>query len=1140
MRFLSSLAFCLGFVSAVSGATFGTVVPITGGAADFVIDEPRGRLYLTNTNSDRVEVYSIAQRRFLTPIRVESQPLGIAMSRNGATVYVACHNGSSLIEIDAEALAVRSRVSLPARPEGVAVGFDERVLITTVGTGQNNLFNVLLVYTPNAGPGEQALSAVPVAPPAPANPLLPPNNFGRGGLISRSFLDSSRDGRFIIGMNVPNAQARAVFVYEVASGTVLRSRTIAGVSSVLSVAPDGTKFMAGLTLFDTETLTILAQQNAANAPYPFPQGTNFNLQQNQGGSVFTPDGGRIYSAFNFVPVQNPPARPNVSQLMISDPDNLLIETGIQLNENIAGKIDITTDGATIYALSESGFLIIPVSQLRDNPIAEVETAAKLLTNDQCGVFADQRTGVIAVRNGGRGRITAQAQLLQTAPAGPGGLGGIGGPGAGLPGGGAIIIIPPIPLPGGGAGGGVGGGGAVGGGAAAGGNNAQNAVLTTAPRSRTIPTPEGVNFEFSFNPINRSLGTISPTHTYTIQSNEAVNIPNAVRIYQNNRNTESRGDIVAIDSGLSANEGLLDILHDQARQRVYIANSGKNRIEVFDTRSKTLLAPIKVGQLPHSMALSPDGFYLYVANSGAETISVVDLDSRETVGRIRFPATPFNNNAPLVRPELIASGLRGPLVLMSDGTLWRIVGNQAVPRTFNTGVIPVTQGRQIIAGPARTMASSPGGETIMVLANNGFAYLYDANQDDFVASRQVVAAPITGYYGPVAVGPRGQYYLVNGFVLNAALTQIGTAGTTAAPGPVRPGQAPVTVTRPVASVSPVGATTFARWVQPVIAQGAANVVQGLTDAGNIEIVDVTNARVMALAPTLERPLSTPTGNQRANVAGRSMAVDPAGNTAYVLTTSGLSVVPLDAVPVQTRPAVNQNGIVNVANLQPSIAPGSLISINGRNLGSSAQMQAPPYPTTLGGACVTINDRPIPLLLSSTGQINAQIPTDLAAGRYTVVVRNTEQRLAANPSPVTLTKYAPAVMMEPDTKRALIFHADGNRPVTKDDPAKRDRPLLMYAIGLGVTKGPRIVAGEPVPATPEAVTDRAEVFFGDPRMAQSAVIVDWSGLVPGFAGLYQLQLRVPGFHGRGDALPVSIRIGGVSSPITGTNVPLVAVD
>jgi uncharacterized protein (TIGR03437 family) len=318
------------------------------------------------------------------------------------------------------------------------------------------------------------------------------------------------------------------------------------------------------------------------------------------------------------------------------------------------------------------------------------------------------------------------------------------------------------------------------------------------------------------------------------------------------------------------------------------------------------------------------------------------------------------------------------------------------------------------------------------------------------------------------------------------------------------------------------------------------VQGVTETANVEIVEVLSNRVMATAPTLERPLSTPTGNQRANVAGRSMAVDPAGNTAYILTTSGLSVVPLDTPPAQNRPAINASGIVNTGNFTTQVAPGSLVAINGRNLGAAAQVNAPTYPTTLGGACVTINDRPIPLLASSAGQVNAQIPPDLAAGRYNVVVRNVDQRTASAPAALTLTKYAPAVLMNADSKRALIFHADGNQPVTQDDPAKRDRPLLMYAIGLGATKGARIVAGEATPQAPPAETDRAEVFFGDPRLAQSAVIVDWSGLVPGFAGVYQLQLRVPGFHGRGDDLPVSIRIGGVTSPITGANVPLVAVD
>ena len=41
--------------------------------------------------------------------------------------------------------------------------------------------------------------------------------------------------------------------------------------------------------------------------------------------------------------------------------------------------------------------------------------------------------------------------------------------------------------------------------------------------------------------------------------------------------------------------------------------------------------------------------------------------------------------------------------------------------------------------------------------------------------------------------------------------------------------------------------------------------------------------------------------------------------------------------------------------------------------------------LGGACVTLNNTPLPLLATSPTQINAQLPPTLAAGRYPLMVR-----------------------------------------------------------------------------------------------------------------------------------------------------------
>jgi uncharacterized protein (TIGR03437 family) len=67
----------------------------------------------------------------------------------------------------------------------------------------------------------------------------------------------------------------------------------------------------------------------------------------------------------------------------------------------------------------------------------------------------------------------------------------------------------------------------------------------------------------------------------------------------------------------------------------------------------------------------------------------------------------------------------------------------------------------------------------------------------------------------------------------------------------------------------------------------------------------------------------------------------------------------------------------------------------------------------------------------------------------------------------------------------------------------------------------------------------LYFGNPLIKEAGIIVDWSGLLPGSIGVYQINARIPGAHINGDNLPVTVKIGGVSSPSTGTNVPHIAV-
>lgn len=1089
-------------------ATFGTVTPLTGGAVDIVLDAPRQRLYLVGV-PNKVEVYSIPQRRFLAPIAVDALPLSAAMSRDGRSLYVACHNAATVNVIDLETLGVVNRISLPSRPEGIAVGGDNRVLITTIGTGVNNAQNTLLLYDPSLTDSRN-LTSLTLVPPTPASPGTSPT----GQLIqtNRSFLMTSNDGRYIIGVNIPNATTRAVFVYEVASATMLRSRTVNNISSVLSVAPDGGKFMAGLNLFETETLAVLGQQNLANAPYPIAAAVNFNVQQNQGGSVFSPDGRTIYSAFNIAPTQNPPARPNIAQLQISDADNLLITMGIQMPENLSGKMVITPDGGTIFAISESGFVTIPIGQLRSQPLAMPEQLTVLLANDQCGVTANQRRAAVRVRNEGAGRLTATAQIL-TNVTGTAGVGGAGGPGGGAPGGGIVVVplpggpitipVPPIGVP-------------------IGGNPNQPgnpAVVNASPTVQNTNTPEGPVLNFGFNGANTSLGSTAPTN-FLVQSPEAVNIPPLVRVNQNNRDAEARGQIVPIETGISVSEGLVDMVYDSTRRRIYVANSGLNRVEVFDERTGTLLAPIKVGQLPRSLALSADNSLLYVANSGSEYITLVDTQTGRATGRITLPPLPVLANVPLVYPSQVVSTQRGLLVIMNNGSLWTTVGNQLLPRAswniLGTANLPAP----------RTMAATPNGEYAIILNGNGIVYLYDAIADEIVQSRQVfTGTQLQGYYGPISAGPRGSYYVVNGTVLNQALTPISTF---TAPGQV--------ATATIPAVTAVGNNQYARFSMPVRANATA-VVNTLPA---VELVNTDTGQVLRRLNALEGPLAQVIGNQRAVIDGRTMVVDASGTNAYVLTTTGLSVVNLEPISQVDRPVVSAGGTVSLGSYTTDIPAGGIASIFGRNFATTtAAASTSPLPTMINGVCVTLNNQPLPLYSMSPGQINVAIPFERTAGNFPLIVRDTNRRLASLPQQVRVAAVAPSVLVDPASGQAAIYD-DRGQPVNESNPTTRDRRLVIYALGLGPTRGSRVAAGAASPASPPAeIVGPIKVFFGDKRYSQAEVIVEWAGLTPGFVGLYQINVYVPGDRMRGDDLDVTIRVGTVENRFLPSLRPTVAV-
>lgn len=951
-------------VTLSTGATFGEVLPLNGAPSDIVLDESRSRIYLVQSGANRVLIYNYGDRRLEGQFDVGAYPSAAAISMDSQFLYVTNVQSATLSVINLESGATVQSVSLPARPEGVEVGFDGRVLITTQGAGANNQLNTLLVYDPTLEAG-QSLFPVPAPPPISTPNPLPAVFVGRPATEFPGRLIRTPDGRFIVGMvainqTTNNAQT-TLFVYEVASATVLRNRTVTGQSTVLALSPDGSRLMAGSTLFDTASLSVVGQVNSAN--FPFFIGSNNNnpaitIARNFGGSFFSPDGSTLYGSFNVA--QNAAnVRPVSNYLLVGNPRNLAVRIGIRLPEGILGKIVGPSSGADLFATSESGLLYLPVSKLFEHPIIEPETTAVFLAVDPCNKGIARAR--VRVNNLGQGKLTYTVPTTTQA------------------------LVAEVDT----------------------GLAPSMVTFSLEPGRTAVQRRPGTNY---FTGVG---GGNAQGINIVLNSREAVNFPPVIRVYMNYRERDERGVIYPVATVPNNNEGLEEIVLDEPRGRVYISNSGYNRIEVFDTRRLRFLDPIEVGQLPSSMAMSLDRSLLYVGNQGGESISIIDLDLRRVIGNVEFPAIPRAGNQNSQRPAALAMTQAGLQFIMTGGgagTLWRLIGNQAVPRPASPIISP-NSATTTLAAPAQfALGATPDGSAMIALAGNGNAYLYDAASDSFTTARLINQAPIQSYYGLVGAAKDNRFFLANGLVLSPALAVIGGAerpGTIQFGPPAQPGQPPTQTLvsagqRHIASVYAIDESRFVRLTIPV--RQNLNSTTRDDPRGTIEMVDTrTSAETLAaIAP--DSPQFTITGQQRIGVPARQMVVDSAG-TAYVIGLSGLSVIPLQQTGTVTpRPAITggSRGIVNAVNGSTNFTPGSFITISGTHLASPGVGDQLPLGTVLGGSCVTFSDVPLPLIETSPGQITAQVPDSIRPGLYVVQVRSLANAVQSDTVTVTVQR------------------------------------------------------------------------------------------------------------------------------------------
>ncbi|MDA0207530.1 MAG: hypothetical protein O3A53_13625 [Acidobacteria bacterium] len=208
-------------------------------------------------------------------------------------------------------------------------------------------------------------------------------------------------------------------------------------------------------------------------------------------------------------------------------------------------------------------------------------------------------------------------------------------------------------------------------------------------------------------------------------------------------------------------------------------------------------------------------------------------------------------------------------------------------------------------------------------------------------------------------------------------------------------------------------------------------------------------------------------------------------------------------------------------------GVLSGDTGNLLEEARATQA--LPTTLNGIQVWINNEAVPLFFAGEGQVNFLVPSELEPGTASlaVTVNGIPSDLVAFP----VAEAAPDLFtLSPEVAgpgRAVIQNEDSS-VVVPGNPAPVGKAIILYLTGTGPTNPP-IPTGELAPSNPPALlTLETTVTIGGAPAA-----VEFAGAAPNFAGLTQINVRVPQLA-LGDH-EIIVTVGGVPSTSL-----LVAVD
>ena len=208
----------------------------------------------------------------------------------------------------------------------------------------------------------------------------------------------------------------------------------------------------------------------------------------------------------------------------------------------------------------------------------------------------------------------------------------------------------------------------------------------------------------------------------------------------------------------------------------------------------------------------------------------------------------------------------------------------------------------------------------------------------------------------------------------------------------------------------------------------------------------------------------------------------------------------------------------------IAPGAIVTIFGANLGATVGQvvyNVVPWTTSLSGITVTMDGTPVPIYrvlnLSGQEQLSLLAPFSIAGKTSTNIVVTNAAGTSSSVS-VPVLPALPGIFILDSANNGAV-HANGTI-VTAPSPATHGETVVLYLTGMGtVSNAPQ--AGQPASLTTLSPTTFTPIVTMGGMPAQ----VSFSGLTPGFIGLYQINAVVPG-GAAGASLDMTVQVNNVT--------------